>query len=341
MEFTKSTGSTKIQAPAPKTKSETGLAPVRNSTERLIKLQKTIGNRAFIQLMAANNRHSASIQRKPYEQVSTGAGDFWYDEADPDMKQYSTYEECVEANKQYNTESATEAAANENSQEKKLEAMKLITRNKQISFIAKLREHANNIPDQLTLFKQFDVLKSKAGMNREKKVLFIETNNKLKLLFDKIDKYKIRLEGFTEDQDNSFYLLPSKEKKANVTLNQIGRKIDGFNEELGILSEILVDLIPPKPEDKGSDLNKIVVAGAHGALTAKAYNSIPAPFNDPGQLRQYLSTMSRAQGQPGIHMRTNSEVVLKFLGILGNQGIVATSVSGGKYIFSNKLSNRH
>jgi hypothetical protein len=285
------------------------------------------------------------LQRKPYLQASTGAGDFWYDEADPKLRMFRSYEECVEANQEFNPEADQESDQEESNPEIPAETRfdqyrkdRRAKREKLVHDLAELRETMQT-PDEV--YHKFEDHKSRAGQNRERRHEFTGYVDAFKEWYAKYEKAYDKMKKIVEIADEEYYLLRDDELRWAKTIARINSNIEQLQEEMNQFEFDFVQLIPKKKEVIPTDSDAIAVRGEFGVITVKAYKSIPAPYDDLGLLTRYLSTMARAHGQPGIHRRTNDEVVLKFLGKLGDSGILASGKSEGRYLFEDKLSGRH
>lgn len=278
---------------------------------------------------------SAAMQRKPWIGTSTEDGLLWHDEADPEKRQFASVSEMLEANKQYNIDEEQEEA------KAAYEAYKKKARALQVTFLNDLNEVNSILPPVRTLWMQAERVKSDAGRNEQKRDKFEQLRDELKFTLDTVEYRQEALASKIEKEEQKYYMPHSEEAEAIKYVNRMKRSLKLLQSKFSDLFLGLSELVPESLTSSRRDPNQIAVEGEFGVITWRAYNSIPSPFND--RVQEYLSTMARAQGQPGLHTYTDGQtVVLKFLGILGNQGIVAKGKNkDGKHIFKNKLSRRH
>ena len=282
------------------------------------------------------SRWQTVVQRKPFVGTNTEQGLLWHDEADPEKRQFIDPTEMLAANAEYNREEdyvKTKVA---------YEEYKARARKRQEKFLMIVGDIVKEMPTVADIRAEIEPLKSKAGNNAAKRAKYLEVKQSLDELLQKVARWHVDIQERLQEGDTEhFYLTESRMKAARKYIKDKKKRARKCVAQLHDLVDKLLELLPPVPEVEKTKEDVVAAKGEYGVITRKALNSIPPPFDE--RIRDYLSTMARAKGQPGIHTYTdNKTVVLKFLGILGDKGIKASGTdSQGRYIFKDKLSSRH
>ncbi|HZS44067.1 MAG TPA: hypothetical protein VFC63_03125 [Blastocatellia bacterium] len=206
-----------------------------------------------------------------------------------------------------------------------------------------LKAIIDELPSQKELAALFTDLKQKAGlsiMGERKKEKFEKLKTELKEFEERMVGERNKFAGYVDKIYSEYFFTPESEKKVREQFKIIEKQVEGLQDIIGKY-RMQFGAMKKKVYASEKDKEKIVVEGTYGVMTQQAYDSIPAPYDSLNLLKSYLSTITKPHGQAGIHIRTNKDVVLKFLGVLGNMGIYASGMKNDKYLFHKELTVRH